>query len=219
MSVFGPAAAEVGAFAGGTISFTWVPDPEVIAQELIATANRLEDRRGPLLISRQIAISDMEERFKTRSDPDGNPWPPWSPAYAPRGNRMLDLTGAMKDAATSPSAYPVTNESVFFNTGGMPEYWAWHQEGTGGTQIFHGGQESPLGVIGEGKSLVLGGEGRGNALPPRPFVGVSFEAQLKIIETFDQWFEGAITLGVSSKGKSFSRYTRRGTGGRFVSGE
>lgn len=218
MSVFGPAAAEVGAFAGGTISFTWIPEPEVVAQELIATANRLEDRRGPLLISRSIAISDMEERFKTRTDPDGNAWPAWSPAYAPRGNRMLDLTGAMKGAAMAPSAYPVTNESVFFNTAGMPPYWTWHQEGTGGTQVFRGGEMSPIGEIGEGKSLVFGGEGRGKALPPRPFVGISFEAQLKIIETFDQWFQGAITLGVSPAGKAFSRYSRRGPGGRFVSG-
>lgn len=217
MSVFGPAAAEVGAFAGGTISFTWVPDPEVVAQELIATANRLEDREGPLLISRQIAINDMEERFATKTDPDGNPWPPWAPTYT--GNKMLDLTGAMKGAATAPGAYPVTTESVFFNTGGMPEYWIWHQEGTGGTQVFHGGEMSPIGEVGEGKSLTIGGEGRGNALPPRPFVGISFEAQLKIIETFDQWFEGAITLGVSSKGTAFSRFARRGAGGRFVSAE
>jgi len=221
LSVFGPAAAEVGAFAGGTISFTWVPDPEVVAQELIETAGRLEDRSDPLLISREIAIQDMQERFKTKSDPDGKAWVKWAPSYAPIAERvnkggLLERDQIMKDAATSPGAYPVTESSVFFSTAGLPPYWLWIQQGTGGTRVFRAGEKSPIGEL--KSDLTFGGEGRGNAMPPRPFVGVSFEAQLQIVEVFDQWFEGAVTMGVSSKGKVFARHARRGPGGRFVSG-
>ena len=209
------AGASVGAFAPGTISFTWVPDPEVVAQELLETADNLEDRSGPLAISRSIAIDDMLDRFKTKTDPEGNAWVPWAPSYAPRGNRMLDLSGDMKEAASSPSAYPQTESSLFFDTSGLPPYWIWHQQGTGGTQVFRAGSMSPIGEL--KSDLVFGGEGRGKALPPRPFVGVSFEAQLKILETFDQWFQGSIGIGVSSRGKTFARHSKRGPGGRFVS--
>jgi hypothetical protein len=225
MSTFGPSVAEVGSFAPGTISFTWVPDPEVVAQELIETANNLEDRSGPLLLSQGIAIQDMMERFKTKTDPDGEAWQQWAPSYAPVAERtnvggLLERTQDMRDAATDTDAYEITPDSVFFSTASLPPYWEWIHSGTGGTSVTRVQVPitGPLGnIVGtETASLVEGGEGRGNALPPRPFVGVSFGAQMEILEVFDKWFDEAISMGVSSTGKPFARHSRRGPLGQFI---
>ena len=212
-------ASSVGAFFPGTISFDWIPEPEVVASELIETANRLEDRSGPLAISRQIAIDDMREHFEGQHDPEGNPWLPWSESYEPRARaqnigEILQRTMDLQDAATAPGAYPITDDSVFFDTSGLPFYWSWHQEGTGGTDIFR----TTHAQTGEDVAFrEFGEEGRGKALPPRPFVGISFEAELEIIEVFDQWFDSAIALATSPTGKVFGRHALRGPGGRFIS--
>lgn len=214
-----------GAF-GGTITFDWVPDPEVVAAEIIQTAENLEDRSSPLALSRQIAIGDMRERFMTETSPGGDAWAPWADSYKPYAEGInagiLRRSGALYGAATSEGAYPITADSVFFSTAGLPEYWIYHQ--TGALRTAGASREEAEAHVefirSLGSEFVPGGAGTGiNVLPARPFVGLSFEAELQILEVFDQWFAGAVAIGATSTGRLGRRHALRGPGGQFISRE
>lgn len=222
MPVYGGRA--VGAFSPGTISFDWVPDPEVVAQELMVTAGRIEDRSQPLLLSERIAILDMRERFDTETDPEGNPWVPWAPSYEARAKAVnkggiLHRFGELESAATDPNAYWITDTSLFFSTGGLPEYAMWHQLGasrgldTEGEGFAETIRSQGFKQGGEGARLDLRGTGA-NLLPARPFIGPSFEAQLQMIEIFDQWFDNIINETFARGGRTVA--IKRGPGGRFT---
>lgn len=209
MSAFTPSAT-----FGGTsvITFNWAPDPEEIAQELLALSNKLEDRSGPLALSAEIAMADHREHFENEEGPDGGGWAPWADSYRPialaRGqSKILQWTGALMGGATSPSAFPITADSVFFSTGEMPDYWEPLYHGTGGTQVIRAGLEYV-------KDVVLKGFGRGGALPPRPMIGMSTEALLQMLEVFEQWFDGAINTTFARGGRIVG--AKRGPGGQFV---
>lgn len=218
----GKAAGSFGA-AGGELTFEWVPDPEVIAAALFEAAAAIENMEPPLMLSRQVAIEDIRQRFDTHTAPDGSPWVAWSESYAPDALRnniggILQRTGELEATATAESAFLVDGNSVFYDTGSLPPYWIWHQEGrerSGGGRDASAGAATSIEDL--AKQTAQGDLGGGNVLPARPFVGTSFEAELQIVEIFDQWFEGAIALGVSSKGKAFPRHSLRGASGRFVS--
>lgn len=223
MPIFGGRA--VGAFAPGTISFDWTPEPEVVAAELMVTAGRIEDRSQPLLLSERVAIADMRERFETETDPDGNAWVPWAASYMPKAmstnmGGILHRFGALQAGATDPGAYSITNDSLFFSTAGMPEYWIYHQTGadrnvdsdSAGFAETIRGQNFRQGGTGERLDLRKTGV---NLLPARPFVGPSFEAQLQMMEIFDQWFGGIVNETFSRGSKVVA--VKRGAGGRFTS--
>lgn len=235
-SYSGRAAGAFGAL-GGVIEFVWVPSPEVVSQEIMRISGYLEDMVGPLRISKQLAREDVARRFRTQTDPEGNPWVEWSESYEPyalRTNlgRILEQSLSLKEAATLSSAYLVTGNSLFFDTSVFSaiatkkdpqgERWIWHQEGRTRSTALSGVQDDQAEFIARAKSLgltpnelqlVTTGE---NELPARPFLGLSFEAEIQIVEVWDQWFDGAIAVGVSQKGKVFARHARRGPGGRFI---
>lgn len=216
---------------GGELEFAWEPPggPEEVANELLAVSGYLEDIAGPLTLSREVLKNDIRMRFQTKVDPEGTPWPEWSFSYSayreanyPNGG-ILVRTGELEQTATADEAFVQSEESIFYNTGGLPPYWLWTEQGaTRSTpnapaplsekEAAH--MASTLGVSVQTLREVQGG---GNELPARPFVGPSFEAEIEVIEIFDKWFDGAITLGMSSKGKVFGRYSYRGPGGQFVS--
>lgn len=218
--------ASLGSFGelGGEITFEWQPDPDVLSAQLLEVAGYLEDIEGPLLLSEEVLKHDIRMRFETKVDPDGNLWEPWSDNYAryrernyPEGG-ILVRTGALRDAAID--SFEVGPAGVFYNTQGLPDYWLWTQEGSersgasatrGMSQAEKEHMASSLGV--SVSSLESGG---GNTLPARPFIGASFEAELEIAEIFDKWFDGAIELATSPKGKVFGRYAYRGPGGQFA---
>lgn len=213
---------------GGELIFDWQPDLDVIETELLEIEGYLKNIEAPLLLSKGILQNDIRMRFETKVDPDGTPWTQWSQNYAkyrelnyPEGG-ILVRTGELEQAATGEKAFVVSDAGIFFNTAGMPEYWLWNQEGAQRGQGVGEGEVQALAAL-TGKSeeqaraeIAREGNAGTNTLPARPFVGVSFEAEIEVVELFDQWFDGAITLGTSTKGKVFGRHSYRGPGGRFV---
>ena len=230
--------ASVGAFAPGTISFDWEPDPEVVAAEYMVTAGRLEDRSQPLLLSARIARADTTERFETQTDPDGYHWQEWSDNYRPYAEatnqgEILQQFMTLQDAATSSGSYPITADSVFINTGGWPEYWSWHQTGKvrqvsgegGGAEAGEAeGIASALGIsLAEAREMMREEAGTSkkagigiNVLPRRAFLGPSLDAQLRMVEVFNQWFGGVIEETFTRGGRVVA--VRRGAGGKFIKG-
>lgn len=206
---------------GGTITFDWVPEPYVLADELFSIAGALEDTASPILLSREVAKGDVRDRFVTKTSPDGAAWAPWARDY-PESRSLLIRYRVLEGVATSDKAYEVTTDSLFFDFGALPFYGVFHEFGaersagatseTGAStkEFLQRAKALGLEVVGD-----LSGIGV-NTLPARPFAGLSFEAELRIVEIFDQWFQGAISLGVSPKGKMFARHSKRGPSGRFV---
>jgi hypothetical protein len=212
-SYSGYSAGEYGAL-GGVITFEWKkPGPSEVAGKLMELAGYLDNVAKPLIAARAVAIADMEMHFDTESGPNGEAWAPLTQEYASRrgsDHPILQLTSAMKGAATSSTAYPVDGDTLFFNTGGLPFYWIFHQEGAS-----RGGGEGVDEFVKRAKSLglsvdesALGGGGR---LPARPFVGISAAAELQIVEIFDMWFDAGVSIVIGSGGV----VQGRGAGGRF----
>jgi hypothetical protein len=186
-------------------------------------AEALEDMTKPMLAAQAISRADMHVRFDTDSDPDGNHWVSLDPDYARKKesmggdpNDILTFSGAGEAAATSEAAFPIDGNTLFFNTSVLPEYMLYHQHGSGeGSNAGFAAEfreRVRAGVMDEGESSHVSlGIGRGNALPKRPFIGVSEKAQLQIIEVFDLWFDAATSLSISKGGI----VQERGPGGRF----
>lgn len=215
--------AGAGAFADtGYITFDWVEDPEKVAKDFFRAAAELEDMQAPLRLSEQIGIKDMRERFATHTSPEGEPWKEWSLNYAPIAlatnlGGILERYFGLRDAATSPSAYMVTQDSVFFDVGALPEYGIWQQTGavrrTAGADAS--AHEANLQFLRENQDLDASFLSGINVLPARPFIGPSLEAQLQIIQVFDQWFAGIYSIITTSTGRLGRRFSRRGASGRF----
>lgn len=219
-----PAAPFVGAFGGGTIDFTWIPHPNELATRLLAVSSALEDRSGPLALSRQIAIDDTREHFEKQESPEGEAWAPWAPSYEPIARvtnigEILQRTMALQSAATNPGAYPVTADSLYFSTGGLPYYWFWNYEGTGGGQFAglaaEAGERARAAGYRGAEARGSLGIGSGRALPARPMVGISFEAMLQILEVFEAWFTGAVNTFFTRGGRVVGAF--RDPSGRFAS--
>src|SRR6266403_343284 len=71
----------------------WVPDPEVIEQELFAMADAFEDWTVPLEGAREAFIYSTETYFDTEQDPTGRKWVP----LADRTSRYKELHGYPQD--------------------------------------------------------------------------------------------------------------------------
>ncbi len=193
-SYSGAGAGAYGAL-GGIISFEFVPDPNVYAAKFMELAGYLENFIPPLEASKGIAKQDMEMHFQTESSPDGAAWAQLNPQYASKrgsAHPILQLTGAMHDAAVSDSAYTIDGHDLFFNTGGLPPYWIFHEtgrEGKGAADLAAWARHArSMGLeVDEAQLGTIDG-----GMPARPFVGISFDAQMAIIEAFDAWFEGGV---------------------------
>ena len=181
-----------GAFGalGGIIEFKWEPDPETLAVEVMRIAGYLENFIPPLTASRAIAQADMENHFATESGPDGEAWAQLAEeTVRKRGSAhpILQDSGELHAAAVSPSGFQIAGDALFIDTSNYPYYWAFHQTGTSGApgmaEFIARARQAGL-TVDEG---ALGG-----GMPARPFVGISEDAELQIVEVFDAWFAGAI---------------------------
>lgn len=191
------------------------PEPEIVAQQLFSLAQELEELQEPMMLAGEITRMDIQENFQTGTDPSGQAWEAWSQSYEPWalthssgpifGDRAnLQLTGELRSSIGSPSAFLPTNEGLFLDTSGLPEYWAWNNFGAYDRQSASRGED------------VFGAISTNNPLPERPFVGISPEAAAKIDAAFAAWFNKEIAVAMSGRGTPFARHAKRGPGGRFV---
>lgn len=185
------------------------PDPYQIQLELERVAGNLERLGPPLAASARILADDTQQRFDTETDPDGNAWIPLDEEYL--ANKLslgyppdiLHRTGDLETAATNIKAFRIVNDSVFFETSGLPPYGLTHQVGSGDAgdvgaaalHRFRAGDDEEYRRA-EGGPHSSQGIGRGNALPRRPFIGMSEEAEGKIWEVFDLWFADATNIAI-----------------------
>lgn len=196
---------------GGIISYDWFPEPEVVAARIMELSGYLENFIPPLEASKGIAKADMQNHFDTETSPEGEPWAQLNKEYVQRrrggaAHPILQLTGKMHDAALSDSAYMIDGADLFINTGGFPDYWVYHEFGReeiAGWDVWVKEASAMLGV-----DITS----QGGAMPARPFVGISFEAQLEIIEIFDLWFKNAVIGFYTHPGGSVQQ---RVSGGLF----
>jgi phage gpG-like protein len=203
-----------GAFPGAiNVTMEWVPDPKVIAAELIKVANYLEDMQPPLRAAKAIGQADMHEHFAGNHGPNGEAWRELDEEYKVKKASMggdpddpLTLTGALENAAAGESAWMVDAHDVFFNTGALPDYGKMHEYGSGegnvGMAAFGRASFRAIGrEAGEtGGPHASQGIGRGQALPRRPFIGLSAEAEIQIFEVFDLWFAAGTSIAIGPSG-------------------
>jgi len=177
-----------GVLGEAAVSITWVPDPSVVAAKLLELAGYLENFIPPLEAAKGIAQQDMQQHFDTETSPDGEAWAPLADSTIERWGEhpILQLTGAMHDAAVSDGAYLIDGRDLFIDTSGFPPYWHYHETGAAGKGMRTILEE--LSAKGFEIDPLAGG-----GMPARPFVGISFDAQMMIIEAFDAWFEGGVS--------------------------
>lgn len=185
---------------------------------MLEIAGDLDNIAKPMLAARRIAMQDMQDHFDKEEDPQGDPWMELDPDYARwkesigGPNKILQLTGALMKAATSQEAWLVTDNMLMFNPGVLPDYGILHQTGTGAEADVH--RRADLAASDPHGTHTSLGIGRGSALPARPFIGMSEEAEGKIWKLFDAWFEETGSgMSISNTGVVQSR----GAGGRFGS--
>ena len=189
MSVYSGRAAGAYGAKGGIIEFIWEPRPEEVASKLIGLAGYLENFVPPLTASKGVARADMAHHFDSESGPNGEAWAPLAESTIERWGEhsILQLTGDMRGAATSDAAYPIDGHELFFDTGALPYYWIFAEDGTQASHMREFVKQ--VGI----ENLAPGAEYSGGGSPPRPFIGVSEEAEIQIIEIFDMWFEGGVS--------------------------
>ncbi len=183
---------------GTRVTYTWEPDPIVMAENVLEVERGLKNMQMPLRFAAEQTQADIRERFHTETDPDGVKWDDWAKSYeeAAAGNiGILRQSGDLYEDATSDRAVIVTNDSVFYDTSAIPERGIWHQEGRPDRKT-KGGSPNPL--------------------PQRQFLGLSNEAQVVIWGAFDDWFDRTIGLWETSRGRVGRRHSMTGAGGRFI---
>lgn len=201
-------------------------DAEVM---LLQIAGNLEDRVEPLLASAKLLAEDTQHRFDTETDPDGEPWMPLDEEYLAHKislgypDDILHRTGELERTATDPDAYIITEDSISFDTSKLPPYGLLHQTGSGTENAglasrhrFAARNEEGYGAR-EGGPHSGQGLGRGNALPARPFLGMSEEVEGKVWDLFDLWFEDATNPGSSLYIHPSGTIQGRTSTGRFSS--
>ena len=190
-----------------------VPDPKDIQLELERVAANLEHLGPPLAASARILADDTQERFDTETDPDGDPWIPLDEEYLTSKislgypEDILHRTGDLERSATQIGAYKIVGNSVFFDTSGLPSYGILHQVGSGdpgnvgeGARHRFRSKDDPAYRKELGGPHSSMGIGSGNALPARPFIGMSEHAEEKIWAAFDLWFDEATSIHIGSTG-------------------
>lgn len=184
-----------------SITYEWEPDPSDLAASLMAVADALDTRVPMMAQTAQIFRMDVAENFEGEHGPDGDPWAPWAESYenyAIENNvGILRQTEELFEEAVSSARFIVSNDAVFYEVD-MPVRGAWHQEGVPDRRTKSGAP---------------------NPLPARPFLGLSEEAASLIMETWGEWFDGAIMIYPSIGGGLERRHSIRAPGsqGRFVS--
>lgn len=167
---------------------------------MFAVANALEDATIPLTAAASFAREDIQNSFITETSPDGDPWERWAESYVDRAEAfpnigILRRTDELYEAATSSQATIVTSDTVFYDSSGLPARGTWHQEGRPARRTK---------------------QGTPNPLPARPFLGLSVMTQNLVFSTFREWFDRAIDLFPTVRGRVGRRHALRGGTGQFI---
>lgn len=215
-------AVDIGSDGEVTKIFLNTEAADEAAVEVAQIAGNLNNIEHPLFAAQRIARDDMQAHFDSESDPDGNKWTPLDEEYLTYKTsegypeNILRRSGDLEDAATSAASWIVDGDTLFFRTGGLPEYGEWHQTGTG--------EESNWGFAGDVRERLRNapqagesghdavGIGRGKALPRRAFIGLSEPAEMAIWQIFDTWFDESTNLSINPK---TGIAQLRGPGGKF----
>lgn len=198
-----------------------VPDPAIIQSQLLEAAGNLENTLLPMEAARRVAQEDIQAHFDSESDPGGDKWTALDASYAEYKESLgypsdiLHREGTLEEAATSKAAFTVTPYGLWFNWNVLPRaksdgsnYGQIHQAGSGESN-----RVADIRPGHEGETLNFSiGAGRGNALPARPFVGMSDDAYESFITIFDMWFDEAVNVVIHPKSGVMQT---RGTAGRF----
>lgn len=181
-----------------TVTYTWEPAPVEMAQAVLLVDDALRDVELPLMLAGQELQADVRQRFITETDPSGSPWQPWAESYLDRAGEnagILRKTEDLYEAAIADEAVIVNGDTLFYDTSGLPEYGAYHQEGKPHRKT-KGGSPNPL--------------------PKREFLGLSDVASIAIFATFADWFDRSIDLFETATGRLGRRHAMRGGLGRFI---
>lgn len=199
--------AEIPLGDSGTMAVygTWVPDPSVVAQQLLKLADSLDDWTEPLAEAREVFIQTTDKYFATETDPVGDEWAPLTDAYLRRKERsgapndqILQLTGELRDQATSQGAWQITEREILFVTAQLPFYGPYHLAGTQSADLAGLTKKLRMGVALSSEEIVhfTTITGRGRNLPARVFVGADDEAIDKIQEIFLLWLDKEIEINM-----------------------
>ena len=203
-----------------TWDYVWAkPTPTEVRRALIRLADELEEMVEPMAVAGELARVDIQERFATKTSPDGEPWPAWRVSYiadalANNIGGMLVRSGDTLEAISQRSAYVPTNQGLFIDTSGIPEWGMWNNFGAKRTQ----GEENKAAnkqfrldfeLLEDDEFGSLPGE---NVLPPRTFLGISTSAQFRMDAAFYAWFDGEVAFAVSTLGKPYFRHAKRHIG-------
>jgi hypothetical protein len=214
--------------ATGSITYHWAkPTPEEVSRQIIKLSFELENLIEPMAVAGELARLDIQERFVEQNTPRGVPWKPWAISYEPDARahnigQILQRTTATQTAIGSRGAFIPTNQGLFIDTSGIPEWGIWNNFGAMRTSAAGGltSEETRLSNLAFGREFErapgvrLSGE---NQLFPRPFLGITDEAQYKMDAAFFAWFDGEVAFATSSLGKPFFRHAKRAGSGTFPS--
>lgn len=190
-------------------------ETENISFNLLKLKGQLEDYHVPMQVIKKIAKHDMEKHFITDTDPEGRPWTAldedykrWKGEHGGDPEDILTFTGDLESAATSEAAWDVyygrDSAILAFDTEPLPDYWEAHQEGTEGGErtklrkiVAAGGTAKQVRAQSiKAEEAGHTGEGKGMNIPPRPFIGLSIEAQEDMAAFIDVWVSGSVKFYV-----------------------
>lgn len=187
--------------AGGDIIVTAKADIDALEEGetlMLEIAHELDEMDYTVMRGAQaIAIADMQERFDTETEPDGTPWVALDPNYlrsklaAGFPPDILHRTGDLERAATNPDTWLIADNELMFDAGALPSYGIIHQVGSSPENAGYrtAAMENEKFTRAPGEKRTRNFElGKGNALPARPFIGLSEVADANLWRLFDTWF-------------------------------
>lgn len=116
-------------FATQNIRYDWKPELREVEARLARMEAYYENEASLYPQAEFIGIRDMHHKFDTQKDPSGSPWTPLEPPQRPYPHDILQLTYAMRNAATDPGTWEATPEGLFFDESLLPPYYVHHDPG------------------------------------------------------------------------------------------
>src|SRR5262245_35227207 len=139
-----------------TVEIDWTPQSAEVPGGLFAVADSLAVPELAMIAAREIVQDNIRSHFEEETSPEGVSWAYWAPSYEPVALAhpnvgVLRRDEALYDAAGNNEAVIIAGNTIFYNTGALPDYGVWHHTG-----------------LPERTTQT----GRPNPLHARPFIGV-----------------------------------------------